>query len=191
MRGVWLAAAAAAAAQGAAAGPLESVQVGALAHNTGALNADNAPNEGGANIEAQLNFQAPDAFSLIGRPRPFLVASVNTDGAVSYGGLGLQWRAPLLAGFRLEPELGYVIHDGEVENPFPNGDPRATQFSDDHILYGSRDLFRTALGLTRDVGDRATASLFFNHLSHGQILGSGRNQGVDELGVRVGWRLGE
>jgi lipid A 3-O-deacylase len=31
----------------------------------------------------------------------------------------------------------------------------------------------------------------FEHLSHGQILGKGRNQGIDNVGVRVIYRLGE
>jgi lipid A 3-O-deacylase len=32
---------------------------------------------------------------------------------------------------------------------------------------------------------------YYEHLSHGQILGEGRNQGLDEFGIRVGYRVGE
>jgi hypothetical protein len=31
----------------------------------------------------------------------------------------------------------------------------------------------------------------FEHLSHGQILGSGRNQGLDMAGVRVVYRFAQ
>jgi lipid A 3-O-deacylase len=30
----------------------------------------------------------------------------------------------------------------------------------------------------------------FQHLSHGQILGDGRNQGVDQIGIRLGYQFG-
>ena len=29
----------------------------------------------------------------------------------------------------------------------------------------------------------------YEHLSHGQILGEGRNQGLDEIGVRAVWKF--
>jgi lipid A 3-O-deacylase len=32
--------------------------------------------------------------------------------------------------------------------------------------------------------------LIYEHLSHGQILGNGRNQGLDTLGLRVAYRFG-
>ncbi|MET0183050.1 MAG: acyloxyacyl hydrolase, partial [Caulobacterales bacterium] len=86
--------------------------------------------------------------------------------------------------------LGYVIHDGEEENPYTPGTPQSTQFADTHVLFGSRDLFRTSLGLTKELGESWSAQLFFSHLSHGNIIGDGHNQGLDQLGVRMGYRFG-
>lgn len=173
----------------ASAGMVESVQVGVLQHNAEVLTRKVAGREDGVNIEAQFNLDPLESLALIGAPSPFAIASVNTEGDTSFAGVGLKWSWRLAEAWALEPELGYVIHDGELANPFPNGDPRATQFSDENLLFGSRDLFRVAFGLSRDVGEARYATLFYNHLSHGQILGNGRNQGVDQLGVRVGFRF--
>ncbi len=181
----------AAASAGAAHAEVESVHLGVLAHNVCITNCKNADKEDGPNIEAQVNFASPGVLRWIGAPQPYLVASGNVAGATSFAGAGLEWRWEFLDRWSVEPGLGYVIHDGEVSNPFPNGDPRATQFSSENVLYGSRDLFRTSLGLSREIGDSWRAQAFFSHLSHGQIIGNGRNQGVDQVGVRLGYRFGE
>jgi lipid A 3-O-deacylase len=57
------------------------------------------------------------------------------------------------------------------------------------VLLGSRDLFRTSLALTWDLSESFAVQGIYEHLSHGQILGSGRNQGLDEIGVRAVWRF--
>lgn len=173
------------------AGALESVRVGVLDHNVGVLNAKTEGREQGVNIEAQADLGRLEALRWVGRPAPYAVASINTAGDTSFAGVGLTWRVPLGANWGFEPALGYVIHNGEVSNPFPNGDARATAFSNDNLLFGSRDLFRTTLGLTRDLPGPMFGELFYNHLSHGQILGNGRNQGVDQVGVRIGYAFGQ
>ncbi|MBI1250780.1 MAG: hypothetical protein GC189_04840 [Alphaproteobacteria bacterium] len=179
------------AAQGNAHAEVAAVHAGVLAHNVCITNCKNADKEDGPNVEVQLNFSSPRVMRFIGSPQPYVVASGNVAGATSYAGVGLEWRWEFLDGWSIEPGLGYVVHDGEVSNPFPNGDPRATQFSEDNVLYGSRDLFRTSLGVSREFAGPWSGQVFFSHLSHGQILGNGRNQGVDQLGVRVGYRFGD
>ncbi|MBU3921915.1 MAG: acyloxyacyl hydrolase, partial [Alphaproteobacteria bacterium] len=79
----------------------------------------------------------------------------------------------------------------ELTFPFPQGDPRNDPISEETVFFGSRDLFRTSLALNGDLGDKWGAQVMYEHLSHGQILGSGRNQGIDNVGVRVIYRLGE
>ena len=77
------------------------------------------------------------------------------------------------------------------ESPFPQGDPRSDAFAQENIYFGSKDLFRTGLALNRDFGPNWGMQVLYEHLSHGQILGNGRNQGVDSVGVRAYWRLGQ
>ena len=169
---------------------VDEVHVGVMAHNICVTNCKNADKEDGPNVEFQVSFDSPSFLSWAGAPQPYVVASVNTAGETSFGGVGLEWRWDFAEGWALEPGVGYVIHNGEVDNPYANGTPEAAAFAEEHVLLGSEDLFRTSLGLTRDFEGPFEAQVFFSHLSHGQILGSGRNQGMDQFGVRVGYQFG-
>lgn len=172
-----------------AAHAVETLHVGVLKHNIGVMNTKTEGREDGVNVEVQADFASPAALAWAGKPKPYVIASVNTAGDTSFAGVGLQWRAPLGEKWSFDPGFGYVVHTGEVSNPFANGDPRATEFSNRHLLFGSRDLFRSTVGVSRELAGPWTGQLFYNHLSHGQILGEGRNQGVDQIGVRVAYRL--
>src|SRR5262249_37399408 len=117
-------------------------------------------------------------------PRPYLLASGNLEGKTSFGGIGAVWRWNISDHWAIEPGFGYVIHNGEIDNIYPLGTPQAARFEEEHQLLGSRDLFRTTFALEREFGTRFGAQLYYEHLSHGQILDSGRNQGWDGVGVR-------
>jgi lipid A 3-O-deacylase len=167
------------------------VHVGVLAHDICVTVCKNAWKEPGPAVEFAVNFDSPHWLNWAGAPQPYAVASINTAGATSFGGVGLEWRWQFAHNWALQPGLGYVIHNGEINNPFANGTPEAAKFNDEHLLLGSRDLFRVSLGLTRELPGPWEGQLFYSHLSHGQILGHGRNQGLDQLGVRLGYRFGE
>jgi lipid A 3-O-deacylase len=168
---------------------IDEAYVGVMAHNICVTDCKNANKEDGPAIELQLSFDSPGFLEWAASPTPYVVASINAAGDTSFAGVGLDWRWEFADGWALEPGVGYVVHDGELNNPYAPGDPRAQEFSADHVLLGSRDLFRTSIGLTRRIGDGPwEAQLFFSHLSHGQILGEGRNQGMDQAGIRFGYR---
>ncbi|MGD9816973.1 MAG: acyloxyacyl hydrolase [Hyphomonadaceae bacterium] len=169
---------------------IAEIHVGVMAHNICVTDCKNAGKEDGSNVEFQVSFDSPAFLSWAGSPQPYIVASINTAGETSFGGFGLEWRWEFADGWALEPGFGYIIHNGETNNPFPNGSPQAQAFADEHVLLGSEDLFRTSLGLTRDFEGPWEAQLFFEHLSHGQVLGSGRNQGLDQIGIRFGYQFG-
>ncbi|MGQ0531744.1 MAG: acyloxyacyl hydrolase [Caulobacteraceae bacterium] len=145
--------------------------------------------EEGANIELELVSSSPDFLNIIGSPRPYAIASINTDDGVSFGGVGLIWRWEFAEGWAFEPGFGYIIHDGELDNPFPPLSPEAIAFEEDHQLLGSRDLFRSSFALEREFGERAAMQLYWAHMSHGQVLDEGRNQGLDYIGLRFLYRL--
>jgi lipid A 3-O-deacylase len=170
---------------------VDEVHVGVLAHNICVTDCKNANKEDGPNVELQVSFESPSILAWAGSPQPYLVASVNAAGETSFGGAGLEWRWNFADGWALEPGFGYVVHDGETNNPYPNGSPEAAAFAEEHVLLGSEDLFRTSIGLTRDFEGPWEAQLYFVHLSHGQVLGEGRNQGLDQIGVRFGYQFGE
>lgn len=173
------------------AGPVEEVRLGVVAHNVCIANCDNANKEDGPNINGEIVFASPDFLNILWSPSPYVVASVNTAGDTSFGGFGLQWDWEFAEGWAIEPGVGYVIHDGELTFPFPQGDPRNDPISETTVFFGSRDLFRTSLSLNKDLGEKWGVQLMYEHLSHGQILGSGRNQGLDNIGVRLRYRLGD
>jgi len=169
---------------------LESVHVGVMAHNICVTDCKNAGKEQGPNVEIQANWGSLDFLSWAGSPHPYAVVSINASSDTSFGGVGLEWSFPVSEHWSIEPGFGYVIHDGETNLPYASGTPEAAAFTENHVLLGSRDLFRTSLGITRDFDGPWEAQVFFSHLSHGQILGNGRNQGMDQLGVRFGYRFG-
>lgn len=170
---------------------VEEGRIGVMQHNVCIANCKNANKEDGPNVEGELVFASPDFLSFVFEPRPYIVASTNTAGDTNFGGFGLLWNWDFADGWSLEPGLGYVIHDGEVDPQFAPGDPAFVELSSRKVFFGSEDLFRTSLALNRDLGERTGLQLQYEHLSHGQIIGNGRNQGIDNVGVRLYWRFGE
>ena len=143
--------------------------------------------EEGANIEIEVAFKSPEIFGRMWSPRPYLMASINTDHTVSFAGVGLLWRWQVSERWAIEPGLGYVIHDGQLNNT-DAADPNA--FEADHQLLGSRDLFRVSMAIEFDFAQQEAVQVFWEHLSHGQILGTGRNQGLEYIGARFLHRFG-
>jgi lipid A 3-O-deacylase len=174
---------------GRAAAQVDSVRIGVMDHNIQVTDPKNANKETGVNINVEARFASPEFLAVLRSPHPYAMASVNSDGNTSFVALGLSWDWEIAPGWRLEPGFGYAIHNGEKGNIFPSGSQAAVDFSRTRVLLGSRDLFRSSLALTRDLGERWGVQAIYEHLSHGQIIGTGRNQGLDEIGVRVVYRF--
>jgi lipid A 3-O-deacylase len=169
----------------AAAGPVDSLRLGVMDHNICVTDCKNADKEDGVNINGEVRFASPKFLGVIWSPHPYVMASVNTEGNTSYAGVGLEWDWEFASGWHLEPGFGYVVHDGDVNNPFRSGTQEAVDYSNEHVLLGSEDLFRSSLALTLDFSETWAVQAIYEHLSHGQILGEGRNQGLDEVGLRL------
>ncbi len=170
---------------------VDSVRFGVMAHNIAVIDRDNSDKEDGPNLNGEILFNSPGFLKAIGAPKPYLMASANVAGDTSFAAVGLSWDWEFADGWHLEPGFGYAVHDGELKNPFPPDQPIPRQnYQDTTLLLGSRDLFRSSLALTRDIGEDWAVQVLYEHLSHGQILGEGTNQGLDELGVRFVWRFG-
>ena len=163
---------------------VESARLGVMAHNIQVTDGKNANKEDGVNINGELRFHSPDFLRFIWSPHPYIMASVNSAGGTSYGGAGLEYDWKFTNNWHVEVGVGYVVHDGDLDAKGETATERF-EYGSTHLLLGSRDLFRTNLAITRDFGDDWAGQILFEHLSHGQILGDGRNQGLDELGLRV------
>lgn len=170
---------------------VEEIRIGVVHHDIRTDHGELAdPKEDGPNIEGELVFTSPDWIKWLGAPRPYVMGSLNTAGNTSFGGVGLYWRWEFADHWAFEPGFGYVVHNGEIDVPTElAGTPAAGAFEREHQLLGSRDLFRTSFALERELGSRTAVQAYFEHLSHGQILAEGRNQGLNEAGLRFIYRF--
>lgn len=172
-----------------AAAQVDSIRLGVMDHNICVTDCKNANKESGVDINGEIRFAPPGFLDWALSPHPYVMASVNTDGNTSYAGFGLEWDFTVADRWHFEPGLGYVMHDGATNNRFPSGTQEAVDYSSNHVLLGSQDLFRTNLSLTYDITPRWSLQAIYEHISHGQILGEGRNQGMDQIGMRLVWNF--
>lgn len=167
---------------------LEEIRLGAAAHDL------TEPTEGGEQIVVEAVFASPEFFpGWLLDARPYAYGSFNTQGYTNLGAAGLAWSRDLAPRFRLEGSFGIAYHDGVKDLPpaTPENEADRIRLSQTRALLGSNFLFRTQLAVDYRVSPRLYAGVFYEHFSHGQILGSGRNQGLDELGGRLVYRFGE
>ncbi len=147
------------------------------------------------------------------RPQPWVGGTLNLGGRTSYGGAGALYR--WYGGERLYGEwaTGVVVHNGELENE-PSALLQGLQdgtitgpFTDDEVLqaqidlqdlefrqgrnieFGGRVLFRNAFTAGYRVNRKLAVEVFVEHLSHGNIIASGSNEGLDSWGFRTALRF--
>lgn len=159
-----------------------------------------AGKEGGANIHLGWRSDRLDgAPAWMGGPRVHAFVSANTEGDTSYAAVGLNWRVPLGQSGRwyLQPGFGIAVHDGYDE--FPDwAEPGISQeeydrrvaLRSERIEFGSQVLFEPELALGYRLGENTSVELSYVHLSNGQIFAQGKNQGLDEVGLRLVHRFG-
>ena len=109
--------------------------------------------------------------------QPYVFGALNTSGETNYAAAGLS--AKFGDRIYIRPGLGLAVHTGSVD------DYQRT----DRIAFGSRILFEPELGIGARIGERATIEASWVHMSHATLF-SGQNPGIDNLGVRLSWRLG-
>ena len=147
------------------------------------------------------------------RPQPWVGGTLNLGGKTSYGGAGVLYRG--YAGERIYGEwaTGLVVHDGVLENepsaflqglqdgtitgPFTDEQVRQAQIDlqdlqfrqGRNIEFGGRVLFRNAFSVGYRVNRSLAVEGFVEHLSHGNIIASGSNEGLDSWGLRTAVRF--
>ncbi len=172
------------------AGELEEARFNVMVHDVNLTGNGAGGKEGGADIQGELVFSSPDFLSWAGSPRPYLNGSLNTSGKTNFGGFGLNWQHDFTSAIYGELGIGLVIHDGIVRLPTILHDPRRLRLDATRLILGSRVLFRPTFVLGLHLNEKWDAALVFEHLSHGQILASGRNEGLDNLGIRLSYKFG-
>jgi hypothetical protein len=127
-------------------------------------------------VDLQLGYR----FDGLGRTglQPYLFGALNSAGETHYAAAGISYRWG--SRFYVRPGIGLAVHSGsagEFEIP-GNGE----------IEFGSRILFEPELGIGYQASERLSIEASLVHLSQGQLF-SGQNPGIDNLGVRLNWRL--
>lgn len=165
---------------------VEEIRVGLVAHDI----VDHA--EDGPQLALEALFKSPDFLSIIGAPRPYLYGSFNTQGYTNLGAAGLNWTwAPGQGPLSFEGAFGISYNDGVIDVvDLPPDDPYRIETARTRALLGSKWLFHSRLGVDYALTERWAVGAYYEHFSHGQILASGRNQALDEIGVRLGYRFG-
>lgn len=174
-----------------------------------------ADKERSGTINGEIVFAEPEFLKWALSPQPYIGGAVNLGGETSYGGAGLLWRQTFAEKFYADFSLGLVVHDGTIE---ANASPLVQSVIDDanvqagftaeqreqfateladfrnrqqtEIDFGSRVLFRQQIALGYRWSEKWSTHVFVEHLSHGNILVSGRpNEGLDTLGARASYHF--
>ncbi len=170
---------------------VEEVRIGVMDHDVNVTGNGAGGKEGGFNVTAEIVFASPEFLQKLWSPRPYVNLSLNTEGMTSFGGAGLAWQGNMGERFFGEFDFGLVYHDGITTLSPDPGDPERIRLDATRVILGSRLLFRSVASIGVHVNDDWDAALVFEHLSHGQILAQGRNEGLDNIGIRFSRKFGQ
>lgn len=151
-------------------------------------------------IDVHLGYRTGpiEALKFIWKPQAHAFVSVNSENTSNFVAAGLSWRIPLWsqkAYFR--PGIGLAYTDGKTGLPPANAPgltaaerDRRTQLYYTRIDFGSNVLFEPEFALGYDLSPRVAIEASYTHLSNGQIFHKGKNQGLDDAGVRLVYKFG-
>ena len=109
----------------------------------------------------------------------------------------LSERADVIVRFQGGHNAGHtLVIDGKAGLPPANAPglsdeerARRTELYYTRIDFGSHVLFEPELALGYDLNDSWSTELSYTHLSNGQIFHQGKNQGLDDVGVRLVYKF--
>ena len=137
--------------------------------------------EGGAEIHAGYRFAPIKALKAVGKPQPYVFVAVNTGGDTSLAGAGLSWK--LRRGkIYVRPAIGVVVRDGPAY--------RSSQTLQMRTDLGSRVLFAPELAVGVQLSEKVSVEASWVHASHARLADSQQNPGLDQIGVRLSFKLG-
>lgn len=163
---------------------ITEARFGVMYHNLGVVRKQ-AGKEKGPDVAIQVAFNKIQKWKAIGKPRPIVTANINTRGETSFAAAGLNWHNKLSKNWAFEPSFGLAIHNADpLTNPYPpNMSAERYAFSHEKLALGSRELFWTSFAFSRKIGDDKKVFITYEHLSNGQILHHGANEGLDNIGL--------
>ena len=136
--------------------------------------------EHGFDLQAGYRFAPIEGLSAMGKPSPYVIASINTAGGTSFAGAGLSWKIGKGRVY-VRPGLGLVVHNA----PSYRADP-VTHFRTD---LGSRVLFEPELAIGTRLGPRLGVEASWVHISHARLFSREQNPGIDMVGLRLTYAI--
>jgi lipid A 3-O-deacylase len=156
-----------------------------------------AGREGGADVQVGYRTGRIEGLSFIRSPQAYAFVSINSENTSNFAAIGLSWRFRLADRLYFRHGMGLAYTDGKTGHPPANVAgltqaeiDRRTEIYYTRIDFGSKVLFAPEFALGYDLSDRLAVEASYVHLSHGQIFHSGKNQGLDDAGVRLVWKFG-
>lgn len=173
-----------AAAAGAQASVIDQAWLGVYAHDVSDLGAGKESNTEDIQLEAQT--VQPQALRFLGAPHIVGTLALNTAGETNFGALSLGWDHRLVGPLYASLQFGIGLSDG-VDEPAAGaaGDEERRR----RLILGSKALFREAVGVDWRFSRRWAAGVEYVHASNGQILGHGVNEGINDVGLRLGYHF--
>ena len=151
-----------------------------------------AGREEGAGIHLGYRSAPFDSLGWLGRPQAHAFVSINSNNTSNFVSLGLDWKIPLSERFYLRPGFGLAYTDGAAGLPpvnapglTPQEQARRLALYRSRIDFGSKLLFNPQLALGFRFNDQVATEFSYTHLSNGQIFHTGKNQGLDDAGIRL------
>lgn len=163
---------------------VEEIRGGVFYHNL-PTSGKNGGKEKGPDVALQVGFSKLENWTWIGSPQPIATLNLNTQSETSFAALGFNWDFNMNEKWGFSPSFGYAIHNADpLNNPYqPWQSVERRNWDLNEIEFNSRDQFWTSLAFERKIDEKTSVYLAFEHLSHGQILGDGQNQGLSNLGI--------
>ena len=171
-------------------GLIYELKIGALAHDVPLTANSKEPLGPDLNLEVVFG---PSLDFLFGTIRPALGATVNFAGYTSKAYLDARWQVECCWGAFFALGIGAAIHNGE-EDSLANWKSltgpalqAALAKAENHKQLGSMVLVHPTFEWGYRLNESSSLSIFYEHISNANT--AAKNEGLDSLGLRYGYRF--
>ena len=170
------------------------VWIGGYAHGLGTKQ-----REGGFDTQIGIRSDRIESLWWLGKPSIHLLGSVNSEVRTDFVAVGVNYPLHVFPDKRLyiRPGIGIAYTNGEADvgNAYEPGisateQQRRIRLNATRIDFGSNAVFEPEFALGYHFTPTLSAEISYVHLSNGQILHQGKNQGLDDVGARITYRFG-
>jgi hypothetical protein len=163
---------------------IDQVWIGGAAHDISDIGHGKESNS--SDVLVEVDSTRPALLRAIGAPRINGTLAINASGLASFGAAGLTWDRHLFGPIHGSVDLGLGYSNG-VLSPPPG--PPLGYIATHRLLLGSHLLFREAVGLDWRFNSRWSLGAEYIHGSNGLILAKLHNEGINDAGLRLGYRF--